>query len=102
MLLRREGWQGERQTDLSAVDGRRADGVDPTPHEGRGPSPCAATDVGPGTRQSLTRAASFFDDLLSLTLFEKLVRGQVPERAMGPTLIVVAPPDFDDGLCFGQ
>jgi hypothetical protein len=43
VLLRREGWQGERQTDLSAVDGRRADGVAPTPHEGRGPSLCAAT-----------------------------------------------------------
>jgi hypothetical protein len=43
VLLRREGWQGECQTDLSAVDGRRADGVDPTPHEGRGPSLCAAT-----------------------------------------------------------
>jgi transposase InsO family protein len=34
---------GERQTDLSAVDGRRANGADPTPHEGRGRSPCAAT-----------------------------------------------------------
>ncbi len=37
------GVADERQTDLSAVDGRRADGVDPTPHEGRGPSLCAAT-----------------------------------------------------------
>lgn len=44
----------------------------------------------------------FFDALLSLTLFEKLVRGQVPDRAMGPTLIVIAPPGFDDGMCLGQ
>ena len=36
-------------------------------------------DVGPVLRRSLTRADDFFDDLLSLTLYEKLIRGQVPE-----------------------
>jgi hypothetical protein len=36
-------------------------------------------DVGPILRQSLTRAEGFFDNLLSLTLCEKLIRGQVPE-----------------------
>ncbi len=36
-------------------------------------------DVGPILRQILTRTDGFFGDLLSLTLFEKLVRGQVPE-----------------------
>jgi hypothetical protein len=38
-----------------------------------------AVDVGPVTRQSLTRAEGFFDNLLSLTLCEKLIWGQVPE-----------------------
>ena len=38
-----------------------------------------ASDVGPILRQSLTRAEGFFNNLLSLTLFEKLIRGQVPE-----------------------
>ena len=37
------------------------------------------TDVGPVTRQSLTRTEGFFDDLLLLTLCDKLIRGQVPE-----------------------
>lgn len=36
-------------------------------------------DVGPILRQSLTSAEGFFDNLLSLTLCEKLIRGQVPE-----------------------
>ena len=36
-------------------------------------------DVGPVTRQSLTRTEGFFDDLLLLTLCDKLIRGQVPE-----------------------
>ena len=38
-----------------------------------------ASDVGPVTRQSLTRADDFFDVLFGLTLVEKLIRGQVPE-----------------------
>ena len=33
-------------------------------------------DVGPVTRESLTRAEGFFDDRLSLTLCDELVRGQ--------------------------
>ena len=36
-------------------------------------------DVGPVTRQSLTRADDFFGNRFGLTLFEKLRRGQVPE-----------------------
>lgn len=39
----------------------------------------AVGDVGPVTRQSLTRTEGFFDDLLLLTLCDKLIRGQVPE-----------------------
>ena len=39
----------------------------------------AETDVGPITRQFLTRADDFFGDLFSLTLCDKLIRGQVPE-----------------------
>jgi len=58
--------------------------------------------VGPLSRQLLTRLEGFFDGLLSLTLFEKLIRGQVPERAMGATLVIVAPPGFDDGLGLNQ
>lgn len=37
------------------------------------------SDVGPVVRRFLTRADDFFGDLLSLTLVEKLIRGQVPE-----------------------
>jgi hypothetical protein len=33
----------ECETDLLALDGRRADGADQPPHQGRGPSPCATT-----------------------------------------------------------
>jgi hypothetical protein len=39
----------------------------------------SGTDVGPLSRQLLTRAEDFFDDLSSLTLVGKLIRGQVPE-----------------------
>jgi hypothetical protein len=38
-----------------------------------------ASDVGPITRQFLTRADDFLGDLFSLTLCDKLIRGQVPE-----------------------
>ncbi len=38
-----------------------------------------ASDVGPVTRQSLTRTEGVFDDRLSLTLCDKLIRSQVPE-----------------------
>ncbi len=41
-----------------------------------------AGDVGPVTRQFLTRADDFFDDLYDLTLCNKLVGRQVPERAV--------------------
>ncbi len=37
------------------------------------------SDVGPVTRQSLTRADSFFGSRAGLTLFSKLTRSQVPE-----------------------
>ena len=36
-----------------------------------------------------------FDDPILLTLFGKLIRCQVPERAMGSALIVINPPCFD-------
>lgn len=61
-----------------------------------------SVDVGPILRQCLTRAESFFDTLAFLTLCEKLVRGQVPERAMRAELIIVEPPGFDDNLCLGE
>ena len=59
-------------------------------------------DVGPILRQVITRTDGFFGDLLSLTLFEKLVRGQVPECAMWAAVIVIHPPRFDDGLGLGE
>ena len=37
-------------------------------------------DVGPVSRQLLTRAESFFDGLLSLTLADELAWSQVPKR----------------------
>jgi hypothetical protein len=39
----------------------------------------AGCDVGPVMRQVLTRADDFFGVLFSLTLYDKLIRGQVPE-----------------------
>jgi hypothetical protein len=42
----------------------------------------ASIDVGPVTRQFLTRADDFIDGVEGLTLCNKLARGQVPERAM--------------------
>jgi len=39
----------------------------------------AELDVGPITRQSLTRATSFFDSRAGLTLFNELTRSQGPE-----------------------
>src|SRR5215467_11697863 len=54
-------------------------------------------DVGPIARQFSTRMGDGFDGPQSLTLRNELVRGQVAERAVGPTLIVVEPPRFD--LC---
>src|SRR6267143_6999052 len=59
-------------------------------------------DVGPATRQFLTRADGFFGGPDHLTLCDKLVRGQVPERAVRAALIIVEPPRFDDGLCLGE
>ena len=44
-------------------------------------------------RLQLERRA--FDDPILLTLFGKLIRCQVPERAMGSALIVINPPCFD-------
>ena len=41
--------------------------------------PLFATDVGPLSRQFLTRAEGFFGDRFSLTLCNKLIRCQVPE-----------------------
>lgn len=38
-----------------------------------------ASDVGPVLRRFLTRAESFFDGRLSLTLCDELIRGQVPK-----------------------
>jgi hypothetical protein len=60
------------------------------------------TDVGPIPRHLLTRAGRFFDTHADLTLLDKLLRGQVPERAMRPTLVVIPAPGFDDDLCVGQ
>ena len=59
-------------------------------------------DVAPVLRRFFTRAESFFDDRLSLTLCDELVRSQVPKRAVRPTLIVVHAPGFDEGLRLGQ
>ena len=61
-----------------------------------------ASDVGPVPRQCLTRIDDFFDSPDDLTLCKKLVGGQVPKRAVRPTLIVVHAPGFDDGLCLGE
>lgn len=36
--------------------------------------------------------------MLSLTLTDELVRGQVPEQAVRPTLIVIYAPGINDGL----
>jgi len=38
-------------------------------------------DVGPASRQLLTRADDIFDDQLHLTLADKLIRGQVPQAS---------------------
>jgi hypothetical protein len=56
----------------------------PVPGIGRGPVPpsefrWSCPDVGPVTRQSLTRPDDFFGELVCLTLGNKLIRGQVPE-----------------------
>ncbi len=61
-----------------------------------------AFDVAPILRRFLTRADDYFDDRLSLTLCDELVRGQVPKRAVRPTLIVVHAPGFDEGLRLGE
>jgi hypothetical protein len=59
-------------------------------------------DVGPVTRQFLTRVGDVFGGPAHLTLCDKLVWGQVPERAVGAALIIVEPPRFDDGLRLGE
>lgn len=59
-------------------------------------------DVAPVLRRFLTRADDCFDDRLSLTLCDELVRGQVPKRAVRSTLIIVHAPGFDEGLRLGQ
>ena len=41
-----------------------------------------ASDVGPVPRQCLTRIDDFFYSTGNLTLFDELVRGQVPELAV--------------------
>jgi hypothetical protein len=61
-----------------------------------------AVDVGPIVRQLSPRVGDFFGDRVGLTLNNELVRGQVLERAVGPTLIVVRPPGFDDGPHVGN
>jgi hypothetical protein len=59
-------------------------------------------DVGLVLRQLLTRAEDLFGGLFNLTLCDKLVRGQVPERAVRAVLIVVEPPGFYDVLGLGH
>ena len=59
-------------------------------------------DVDPVTRQFLTRVDDVFGGLFNLTLCDKLVWGQVPERAMRAALIIVEPLRFDNGLCLGE
>jgi len=59
-------------------------------------------DAGPVLRQLLTRTEGFFGGPDHLTLSNKLVWGQVPERAMRTALIVVEPPRFDDALRLGE
>ena len=53
-------------------------------------------------RQLSTRVGAFFGNRVGLTLNNEFVRGQVPERAVWPTLIVVHPLDFDAGLRVGN
>jgi len=61
-----------------------------------------AVDVGPILRQRSTRAGDFYGDRVGLTLNNELDRGQVPERAVGQTLIAVRPPGYDDGPQVGN
>lgn len=56
-------------------------------------------DVGHVPRQLLTGADGLFGVHDDLTLFNNLARGQVPQRAMWPVLIVIGMPGFDDELC---
>lgn len=61
-----------------------------------------ASDVGPIPRQFLTGVEHFFGAHADLTLLNKLLRGQVPEGAVRPALIVIGPPQFDDQLGLRQ
>ena len=61
-----------------------------------------AVDVGSILRPLSIRVDDVFGDLVGLTLNNEHVRGQVPERAVGPRLIVLHPPGFDDGLRVGN
>ena len=61
-----------------------------------------ALDVGPLTRQFLTGTDGFFDGPDDLTLCDKLVRRQVPERAVRAVHIIVEPPGFNDVLGLGE
>ena len=59
-------------------------------------------DVAPFPRQILTGADDFFGGPNGLTLDDKLVRGQVPERAVRTAVIIINPPRFDNGLRIAQ
>lgn len=58
--------------------------------------------MGPVERWFLIRGDSVFDALLSLTLLEKFVRGQMPKQAVPPVMIVIDLPRFNDHLCLGE
>ena len=61
-----------------------------------------ASDVGPVPRQLLTRRGGFFGRLVGLALSHKLTRRQVAECGVQALVIVVAAPDFEDGLGVGE
>lgn len=60
-------------------------------------------DVGPVTRQPLTRTDSFFGGPDHRTLSNELIRREVAERAVRAALIIIIePPRFDYGLRLGK
>jgi hypothetical protein len=59
-------------------------------------------DVDPFLRQILPGADDFFGGPNGLTLDYKLVRGQLPERAVRTAVIIIKPPRFDNGLRIAQ
>ena len=59
-------------------------------------------DVGPVSRQLLTRADDFFGGPFVLTLGDELAWSQVSKGAVWPVVIVIHPPGFQYGLRLGE